>query len=106
MCDEWKDSAKAFVDWGFSHGYSDDLTLDRIDSNKGYSPDNCRWVTMKTQGSNKRNNHRIEYNGKIHTVTEWEEICGFGRGMISKRLKRGWPVEKAITTPSLRSKNI
>lgn len=106
MCDEWKNSAKAFVDWSFSHGYSDDLTLDRIDSNKGYSPDNCRWVTMKTQGNNKRNNHRIEYNGKTHTVTEWEEICGFGRGMISRRLKRGWPVEKAITTPSLRSKNI
>lgn len=106
MCDEWKDNAKAFIDWSFSHGYSDDLTLDRIDSDKGYSPNNCRWVTMKVQENNRRNNHKLEYNGETHTISEWANIYGVKHGLISQRLRLGWPIEKAITTPSLRSKNI
>lgn len=53
VCDEWRDDFKMFYDWSISHGYSDTLTIDRIDSNLGYSPDNCRWVTMLEQNRNK-----------------------------------------------------
>lgn len=53
VCDEWRDNFKTFYDWSMSHGYSDTLTIDRIDSNLGYSPDNCRWVTMLEQNRNK-----------------------------------------------------
>jgi hypothetical protein len=62
ICDEWRKDFKAFHDWAMGHGYSDALTIDRIDNNKGYFPDNCRWVTMAEQNKNKRvpNGYKIK----------------------------------------------
>ena len=58
VCDEWQDSFIVFRDWALKHGYRDDLTIDRIDNDKGYSPDNCRWIYYKDQPKNRRSNHR------------------------------------------------
>lgn len=93
VCDRWLNSFQNFYD-DMIPSWKDGLTLDRIDVNKGYSPDNCRWADMKTQQRNKRNNHRI--NGI--TVTELAEKCGVARGTIYARIRRGVPLED-LTTP-------
>lgn len=54
VCDEWKNSFTAFYDWAMSNGYKDNLSIDRIDNNSGYSPNNCRWTNMHIQSANKR----------------------------------------------------
>lgn len=54
VCDEWLNGFQAFYDWAMSHGYADNLSIDRIDNEKGYSPDNCRWVTASEQNKNRR----------------------------------------------------
>lgn len=71
VCPEWRDKENGFDSfwkWALSHGYKEGLSIDRIDNNKGYSPDNCRWVDSITQANNKRNNHYIKINGEIDTV--------------------------------------
>lgn len=98
VCDEWLDS-KPFIEWALSHGYSDDLTLDRIDNNKGYYPENCRWVSRAEQSINKRNNHIITYKGESKTITQWARENGLTYCQLWKRIKLGWPFEKAISEP-------
>lgn len=97
VCEQWKSSYIEFRNWAISNGYADDLTLDRIDNDKGYYPNNCRWATVKEQANNKRNNLKLTLNGITHTSAEWAEITGINRTTISKRVKAGWSDEKALT---------
>lgn len=99
LCDEWKNDYLAFHIWSMSHGYNDELTIDRIDNDKGYSPDNCQWVTRTVQMSNTRMNHYIEFNGITLTTSQWAEKVGLPRSAMFGRLKRGWSVQKILTTP-------
>lgn len=101
VCEEWSGECgeKKFYDWSLSHGYRDDLTLDRIDNNKGYSPDNCRWVTVKQQANNKRNNRLVTAEGKTQTLAEWSEEKHIGYKTLSERLRRGWGIEDALNIP-------
>lgn len=80
-------------------GYSDSLTLDRKDNNKGYYKENCRWVTQTTQVRNKRNTRLITYNGVTNTLIEWAEKCGFSYSQLSDRIARGWNIERALNQP-------
>ena len=98
VCDEWKQSFEHFKDWAFANGYSDDLTLDRIDGMKDYCPTNCRWVDRKTQSRNLSSNVVLTIYGISKTITEWSETCGIDRHTIRKRLDRGWDAEKALIT--------
>lgn len=99
VCDEWKDNSKAFFDWALSSGYSKDLTLDRIDNDGNYSPDNCKWSTAKEQMNNRSNNRLITYYGKTHTLTEWSRIKGISPATIYNRLNAGWSIKKTFNTP-------
>lgn len=106
ICEEWL-LFENFKKWALENGYKEEikngkniLSLDRIDVNKGYSPDNCRWATNKTQANNKRNNVRYYYNGKNLTLGEWAEITGICYGTLSTRVHRlNWSIEKALTEP-------
>lgn len=98
VCDEWT-SYLTFAKWAIANGYAADLTLDRLDNDKGYSPDNCRWATAKEQANNKRNNHLVTLNGVSHTIAEWSELLGIKKTTIKERLKCGWTDEQALTTP-------
>ena len=75
------------------------MTLDRVDNNKGYSKNNCRWATIFTQANNKNNNHRITHNGQQRTLAEWSRVVGIKQETIRRRIKSGWSVEKALTIP-------
>lgn len=99
VCVEWRNSFELFYDWSMSHGYSDELTIDRIDNDGNYEPSNCRWVTIKEQSRNTRNNRSLTLNGETHCLIEWAEITGLGRQCIYNRLRYGWTVEDALTKP-------
>jgi hypothetical protein len=102
-CKEWE-SFEPFMEWAQVNGYQDNLELDRRENELGYSPDNCRWVTHIINGRNKQNNVRISAFGEIKTLAEWGEDprCLISKGTIQRRIKAGWPSEKAISTPRLK----
>ncbi len=95
VCDEWKDF-KAFYGWAILHGYKEGLSLDRIDVNGNYCPDNCRWVTMEVQGNNRRNNHTVTYMGETLTITEWARKTGISATTLTDRLRRNLPIDEVF----------
>lgn len=100
VCDEWVHDYLAFEKWALSHGYTDELTVDRIDSSGDYSPDNCRMATPKQQAYNRISNHNICFNGETHALTEWAEMLGMNYRTLARRINMlGWPIDKALTTP-------
>jgi hypothetical protein len=100
VCDEWLNDFQAFYDWAMAHGYSDNLTIDRIDVNGNYEPRNCRWEHPKGQSNNLSVNRKITFNGMTKTLAEWAAVTGINRRTIAARLDvRGWSVEKALTVP-------
>ena len=93
----WESFESFLADMGTApHG----LTLDRVDNSLGYSKDNCRWTTQKTQCNNRRSNVFVEYAGKRQTVAQWSEEIGLERKTLEYRIRVGWTPEKALTTPS------
>ena len=100
---EW-DNYETFREWAESNGYSDGLTIDRIDANRGYGPENCRWVSQKVQQNNRTNNRRIVCDGEIHTLTEWAEIVGIRTSTLHARISKGWSADRAIHTPVIHTR--
>lgn len=96
MCDSWKDSYEAFREWALANGYAEDLTIDRIDNDGNYCPENCRWVDMKTQTNNTRRNHFVTAYGQTKTLAQWSRETGIASTTIRRRLKLGWNPEDAV----------
>lgn len=99
ICDEWKNNFENFYNWAIDNGYKDNLSIDRIDGNKNYCPENCRWATAKEQANNQRNNKLIFYKNQTKTLAEWCNFFGVKYSLVRDRIYRyNWSFEKAITT--------
>lgn len=103
VCDEWNTFEK-FQEWALANGYEETLTIDRIDNNKGYSPENCRWVDERTQANNTSRNRTITYNGETRTVAEWARIKNVKYRAFYNRVRYGWSDEDTIATPVMYGK--
>lgn len=103
VCDEWLSSYENFMQWAISNGYSDDLTLDRIDSDGNYEPNNCRWVSRKVQQNNRSGVLYFTINGETRSLMQWCEIYNVPHERTRNRVvNKGWNIIDALTTPPLK----
>ena len=103
VCERWRNSFDAYVeDLGLAP--SKKHTVDRIDNDKPYCPENCRWAARKEQAINRRCTVWLELNGERKTTAEWGRQLGFSMTLIKNRLVYGWSIEKALTTPVIKKK--
>ncbi len=104
MCEQWKNDFLVFYNWAIECGYDISAprgmyTIDRIDCNGNYCPENCRWVTQMEQANNLRSNHIVEYDGETNTIAEWSRITGINQYKIRNRIVcLGWSARRALTT--------
>lgn len=96
ICDEWLRSPSSFCEWAYANGYSNGLTIDRIDVNGDYSPDNCRWVSRKTQNENTRRNTWLTYNGETMILRDWCQRFNVNMATACSRIKRGLSFEQVF----------
>lgn len=98
VCDRWRESFKNFLD---DMGESPFIgaTVERVDNNKGYSPDNCEWANHIKQANNKRNNRNFTFRGKTQSLSVWARELRVSRSGLRYRLENNWNIEKAFTTP-------
>lgn len=102
VCDEWKSDYLAFKKWSLENGYDEnakhgECTIDRIDKDGNYCPENCRWAGMKVQSNNRRNTPEATIDGVTATVSEWADKTGLPRSLIYSRYKRGWTGRELIS---------
>ena len=98
VCKRWDTFEQFLKDMG--NRPTQKHSIDRIDNDGDYTPENCRWATMKEQCRNRRSNHLLTYDGETLCITEWEEKMGVSRGLIRGRVFAGWGIEDAITRPT------
>lgn len=98
LCDKWLSFDGFYED--MKEGYDDLLTIDRIENDKGYSLDNCKWSTNEEQSNNKRTNLKLTFNGETKTAKEFCQIFNINEDTLRSRLKRGWSLERALTCNS------
>ena len=96
ICDKWMSFEGFYSDMGDKPAR---LSLERINNNNGYSPENCKWADRASQNSNKRNNRYIEANGETRTITEWSRVLGVSHATIISRIERDWSEVDAVTLP-------
>lgn len=97
VCDRWERFAAFRDDMGPRPPKG---TLERIDVDGGYTPENCRWATAKEQANNRRNNSRISFGGRTLTISQWAEETGLSKTCIIYRLGAGWPLDRCLTQPA------
>lgn len=93
ICDEWNDY-QSFRNWAEANGYNDSLSIDRIDPNGSYCPENCRWADDKVQMNNQTRNRKICYKGKTKTMAQWADLFGLSYSAMQHRIERGWSMDR------------
>ena len=97
VCEEWSNSFQNFYDWAINNGWSKELTIDRIDTNGNYYPENCRWANVETQMNNMTKNHYIEYNGDTYTLSTLSKHLNISYNIVRYRLSNcKWTVEQLV----------
>lgn len=96
LCDEWMNNRASFFDWAYRTGYHPGLSIDRIDNNKGYSPENCHWVPTITQNRNTRRNILVNINGETKSLSAWVAKTNIKYATVLARISRGWTPEEAL----------
>ena len=105
VCDKWHNPV-VFEKWALENGYKKGLTIERIDVNGNYCPENCKWASMKEQCRNKRNTHFITINGVKKCLADWLKYFNISNGCFHRRIEFGWDEITALKTPSKRRKTI
>ena len=105
ICDEWLNDYYAFEKWAIENGYSDELTIDRVDNDGNYCPENCKWVTIAENNQHRGTSRFFTYNGKTQNLAQWCEEYGLNYHTVLCRLRRGWDFERAITEPLIKGRN-
>ena len=95
LCEKWLKFEGFFEDMGYK---PDEKSLDRIDNDKGYCKKNCRWATPIEQQNNMRNNIYIRFDNRVESLTYWSNFLGIQRNTLTTRLRRGWSVNRTLTT--------
>lgn len=101
MCDAWRDNFLAFYEWAMTHGYADNLTIERVDVNGNYQPDNCTWITRNQQPLNRRPSYNNKYGCRIN-LSMLAKQHGITKSLLFNRLRMGWSLGKALNTPNTR----
>lgn len=96
ICERWLDFRNFHADLGNS---APGMSLERIDNERGYSPENCHWASRSEQNNNRRSTRKIEFNGEMKSMAEWSRKLGISQATIKGRLNRGWPPARALTEP-------
>lgn len=100
ICNEWVNDFVKFQQWSIENGYKKGLNIDRINNDKGYSPENCRFITYTENQNNKRTNTYIEFNNEINTIANWAKKLNMNpRTLVTRLDTLHWSVERALTTP-------
>lgn len=98
VCEEWSCSFESFREWSLNNGYTDDLTIDRINVNGDYCPENCRWISMKEQCNNRSNSKMYWCGEESHTISQWSEILNIPYNKLYHSLHKGNTIENMINT--------
>lgn len=96
VCEEWHDF-QTFYNWAIKAGYKEELSIDRIDNDENYTPQNCRWATREEQANNKRNNRPICIDGETKNLFQWCRQYNINPSTVITRINRGWSEKDAIT---------
>lgn len=105
VCDKWLNDFKAFYDWAINNGYSDNLTIERINVNGNYCPENCTWITKSQQCLNTRKNVFLTYNGMTKTIKEWADYFNVSYSAFFHRVERGWDIDRIFNQPYRKGNN-